>query len=132
MIATHGGLVGGYGLYVREGKPTFVYNYLALDRSTVAGKEPLPKGKVQLKVDFAYGSGGGGLGKGAAVTLTVSEFRWTNRVLRRSISCQVMDRLRGSVSGEYGAGVVRATSCQVATSHTPGDAGNLAKWPVKS
>jgi hypothetical protein len=49
MNATHGGLVGGYGLYVRDGKPTFVYNYLALDRFTFAGKEPLPKGKVQLK-----------------------------------------------------------------------------------
>jgi hypothetical protein len=46
MFATHGGLVGGYGLYVRDGKPTFVYNCLVLDRFTFAGKEPLPKGKV--------------------------------------------------------------------------------------
>ena len=28
MIVTHGGLEGGYGLYLRDGKPTFVYNYL--------------------------------------------------------------------------------------------------------
>jgi arylsulfatase len=26
MIEAHGGLVGGYGLYMRDGKPTFVYN----------------------------------------------------------------------------------------------------------
>ena len=58
MIVTHGGLVGGYGLYVRDGKPTFVYNYLALDRFTMTGQQPLPKGKVQLKVDFAYKGGG--------------------------------------------------------------------------
>jgi arylsulfatase len=38
MLVTHGGLVGGYGLYVREGKPTFVYNYLALERFTITGK----------------------------------------------------------------------------------------------
>jgi hypothetical protein len=29
MIVTHGGLEGGYGLYLRDGKPTFVYNFLA-------------------------------------------------------------------------------------------------------
>ena len=50
-------LVGGYGLYLRGGKPTFVYNYLALDRTTVSANEQLPAGKVQLKVDFAYQGG---------------------------------------------------------------------------
>jgi len=38
MIATHGGLVGGYGPYVRDNKPTFVYNYLAVDRFTFASR----------------------------------------------------------------------------------------------
>jgi arylsulfatase len=41
-----GGLVGGYGLHGRDGKPTFVYNCLVLDRFTFPGKEPLPKGKM--------------------------------------------------------------------------------------
>ena len=50
MIATHGGLVGGYGPHVRDNKPTFLYKYPAVDRFTFASKEPLPKGKVQLKV----------------------------------------------------------------------------------
>ena len=49
MVATHGGLVGGCGLYVRDGKPTFVYNYLAVDRFTVTGQTRLPKGRVQLR-----------------------------------------------------------------------------------
>ena len=62
MIVTHGGLEGGYGLYLRDGKPTFVYNFLALDRPTFAAKDPLPKGKTKLVVDFAYD--GGGMGKG--------------------------------------------------------------------
>src|SRR4030095_4588641 len=34
MVLTHGGIAGGYALYIREGKPTFVYNCLALDRFT--------------------------------------------------------------------------------------------------
>ena len=71
-IATHGGIVGGYGLYVRQGKPTFVYNYLALDRTTIAGTTPLPKGKVRLKVDFAYHGGPKEFGKAATVTMSVN------------------------------------------------------------
>ncbi|MGE0649030.1 MAG: hypothetical protein AB7O21_11475 [Gammaproteobacteria bacterium] len=72
MIATHGGLVGGYGLYVRDGKPTFVYNYLALERPTLVGKDPLPTGKVRLAVDFAYQGGADERGKGATVTILVN------------------------------------------------------------
>jgi arylsulfatase A-like enzyme len=72
IIATQGGIVGGYGLYIREGKPTFVYNYLSLDRFTFTGKDPLPKGNVQLKVDFAYKGGPKELGKAAIVTMTAN------------------------------------------------------------
>jgi arylsulfatase len=72
MIATQGGIVGGYGLYMRDGKPVFVYNYLALERTTVAAKERVPAGKVQVKVDFVYQGGPKELGKGAVVTMTVN------------------------------------------------------------
>src|SRR5262249_36059382 len=51
MIVTQGGVVGGYGLYLREGKPTFIYNYLSLERTIVTATQPLPTGKVQLKMD---------------------------------------------------------------------------------
>jgi hypothetical protein len=72
MIVTQGGLVGGYGLYVREAKPTFVYNYLELDRPTITGKDALPKGKVKLVVDFKYEGKAGELGKPATVTMSVN------------------------------------------------------------
>jgi arylsulfatase A-like enzyme len=72
MIVTQGGNVGGYGLYLREGKPTFVYNYLSLDRTTIGGNQPLPVGKVQLKVDFVYKGGPKELGKAAVVTLSAN------------------------------------------------------------
>jgi arylsulfatase len=87
MNATYGGLVVGYGLFVRDGKPTFVYNYLALDRFTFAGKEALPKGKVQLKVDFAYN--GGGFGKGAAVTMMVNDTQVAEGQLPKTIPIQI-------------------------------------------
>lgn len=70
MIITQGGLEGGYGLYLKEGKPTFVYNYLSLDRPTIMANEGLPGGKVQLIVNFVYD--GGGIGKGGKITITAN------------------------------------------------------------
>jgi arylsulfatase len=70
MIVTHGGLEGGYGLYLKDSKPTFVYNFLGVERTTVSANEPLPKGTVTLVVDFKYD--GGGLGKGGDLTMTVN------------------------------------------------------------
>jgi arylsulfatase len=83
MIVTQGGLNGGYGLYLREGKPTFVYNYMTLERPTVAGKDPLPKGKVKLIVDFAYD--GGGPGKGGKLTMTANGSKIAEGRLERTI-----------------------------------------------
>jgi arylsulfatase len=86
MIVTHGGLEGGYGLYLRNRKPTFVYNFLSVERTTVAAKDPLPQGKVTLVVDFAYD--GGGMGKGGAITLSANGKRIAEGRLTRSIPIQ--------------------------------------------
>jgi arylsulfatase len=88
MIATHGGVTGGYGLYVRDGKPTFVYNYLSLERFTLTGKQPLPKGKVQLKVDFAYKGKAEERGKPAAVTMWVNGTKVAEGELPRTVPIQ--------------------------------------------
>ena len=89
MIVTHGGLVGGYGLYVRDGKPTFVYNDLALERFTFTGQGPLPKGKVQLTVDVAYKGGAQEHGKGAAVTMLVNGTKVAGGDMPRTIPLQI-------------------------------------------
>jgi arylsulfatase len=89
MIVTHGGVVGGYGLYVRQDKPTFVYNYLSLDRATVSSMEALPKGKVRLKVDFSYQGGADERGKGALVTMTVNGAKVAEGKLARTIPIQI-------------------------------------------
>ena len=67
MIITQGGSEGGYGLYLREGRPVFVYNYLSFARPTFTGEAALPAGKTVIEVDFKYD--GGGLGKGGEITL---------------------------------------------------------------
>jgi arylsulfatase len=89
MIVTHGGLVGGYGLYVREGKPTFAYNYLELERPTITGKAALPKGKVKLVIDFRYEGKGKELGKGATVTMSVNGTKVGEGHLDRTIPIQI-------------------------------------------
>lgn len=86
MIVTHGGLEGGYGLYLRDGKPTFVYNYLSIERSTIAAEEALPKGKSQIVVDFAYD--GGGMGKGAMVTLSANGDKLAEGRVERTVPVQ--------------------------------------------
>ena len=84
----------GYGLYLRDGKPTFVYNYLGIDRPTFTGKDALPKGKATLIVDFKYD--GGGPGKAGMVTLSangskVAEGRMENTVPNKFSICEGLD-----------------------------------------
>jgi hypothetical protein len=86
MIVTQGGLEGGYGLYLRDGKPTFVYNYLALERPTFEGKNALPRGKTKIVVDFAYD--GGGAGKGGKVTMTANGATVAEGRLERTVPVQ--------------------------------------------
>lgn len=86
MIITHGGLEGGYGLYMREGKPVFVYNFLSVERTTIAAEEALPAGQTRLTVDFAYD--GGGMGKGATITLFANGKQVAQGRLERSVPIQ--------------------------------------------
>jgi hypothetical protein len=86
MIVTHGGLEGGYGLYLRDSRPTFVYNFLSMERPTFTSKDALPKGKTQLVVDFVYD--GGGMGKGGKITMTANGKKIAEGRLERTIPIQ--------------------------------------------
>jgi hypothetical protein len=86
MIVTHGGLEGGYGLYLRDGKPTFVYNFLSRERPTFAATDPLPPGKTTLVVDFKYD--GGGMGKGGTITMSANGKTLAQGRLEKTIPIQ--------------------------------------------
>jgi len=86
MVVTQGGLEGGYGLYLRDSKPTFVYNYLSIDRPTFTVKDPLPKGKTRLVVDFAYD---GGMGKGGRITISANGKKIAEGRLEKTIPIQL-------------------------------------------
>jgi arylsulfatase len=86
MIITHGGSEGGYGLYLREGKPTFVYNFLGQERPTFAAEKALPPGPCKLVADFKYD--GGGMGKGGILTLSANGAKVAEGRLERTVPIQ--------------------------------------------
>jgi arylsulfatase len=67
VVVSQGGAFGGWSLYLDEGRPTYCYNLLGLNRVKVAGADAVPAGTHQVRVEFAYD--GGGLAKGGALTL---------------------------------------------------------------
>jgi arylsulfatase len=70
VILAQAGRFGGWSLYLKDGKPTYTYNWLSLQRYTVAAKQALPAGKATIRFEFAYD--GGGVGKGGMATLLVN------------------------------------------------------------
>jgi len=69
MIVTQGGLNGGYGLYLENGKPIFCYNYAGQKQFFATSDNAIPAGKHKLGMNFKYD--GGGVGKGGDVVLTL-------------------------------------------------------------
>jgi arylsulfatase len=69
IVIAQGGRFGGWALYVKDGRPAYDYNFLGMDRFTIAAGEPLKPGKATIRFEFAYD--GGGLGKGGIGTLYV-------------------------------------------------------------
>ena len=71
VIIAQGGRFGGWSLYLNDGKPTYTYNFLGLQRFTVAASQAVPAGKATIRFEFAYD--GGGLGKGGLGTIYVND-----------------------------------------------------------
>ena len=80
MILTSGGRFAGYGFYLLEGKPVFLWNLIDLKRVKWEGPDALPPGRHTVEFDFKYdGLGAGtlafnnmsGLGRSGTGTLKV-------------------------------------------------------------
>jgi arylsulfatase A-like enzyme len=69
VIIAQGGNIGGWTLYVKDGKPKYCYNLLGIQYFYVEGGSALPPGEHQLRMEFKYD--GGGLGKGGTAALYV-------------------------------------------------------------
>ncbi len=67
VIFAQGGAFGGLSLYTKNGKLKFAYNFFGLQTFTIEAGRPIPPGKHQVRMEFAYD--GGGFGKGGNVSL---------------------------------------------------------------
>jgi hypothetical protein len=55
VLLAQAGRFGGWSLYVKDGKPTYTYNWLGLQRYTVTAAQPLAPGtKATIRFEFAY------------------------------------------------------------------------------
>jgi len=70
VILAQAGRFGGWSLYLKNGKPTYTYNFLGLERFHIGATKPAPAGDAIIRYEFTYD--GGGLGKGGTGTLFVN------------------------------------------------------------
>jgi arylsulfatase A-like enzyme len=70
VILAQGGRFGGWSLYLKDGKPTYCYNFLGLQQFKVSAPQALPAGKATIRMNFDYD--GGGIAKGGTATLLVN------------------------------------------------------------
>jgi arylsulfatase len=62
VLIAQAGRFGGWSLYLKKGKPHYVYNFGGLELTTVAGKRALLPGKHRLVYEFTWGGGKPGTG----------------------------------------------------------------------
>ena len=65
VILAHGGRFAGWSLYMKDGKVSYVHNWVGLERYTVTAPEAVAAGTATIRYEFAYegeapGSGGTG------------------------------------------------------------------------
>jgi arylsulfatase A-like enzyme len=107
VIVALGGIIGGWSLYTKDGKPKYCYNFYGLNRYTVEGTSPIPPGTHQVRMEFEYD--GGGLAKGGTVTLfidgkTVGEGRVDQTepmVFSADETCDIGDEFGSPVADDY-------------------------------
>jgi arylsulfatase A-like enzyme len=115
VVVAQGGAFGGWSLYLNQGRPTYCYNLLGLQRTKLSGQQPLTSGLHEVRVEFAYD--GGGLGKGGDLTLEVDGAVAARGRLEQSVpmifspdeTTDVGEDLASPVSDDYAAGANRFT-----------------------
>jgi len=72
VIVAQGGAFGGWSLYVKDGVPSYAYNFVGLNTTTITATEQLPKGKATVRMTFDY-AGGDKRGAGGKVTIYIND-----------------------------------------------------------
>jgi arylsulfatase len=106
VILAQAGRFGGWSLYVKDGKPSYTYNWLGLQPYTVTSKQALPAGKVTLRFEFAYD--GGGTGKGGMGTLFVNGKKVASGRIDQTQCCAFSGDEGADVGSDEGTPVTEA------------------------
>jgi len=64
VILCQGGDFGGWSFHLVNGKPSYTYNWVAIEITTITSSKPLSPGRHTLKFNFAYDGGRGAGGTG--------------------------------------------------------------------
>jgi hypothetical protein len=114
VLVTQGGRFSGWGLYLKDGKPTFTYNLLDVERSKWQGDDALPPGKHTVVFDWKMEARGEPLARGGTGTLSESMgSRWrSGRCPRRSLCSGRGTRLSTSASIRVRLWTTRTTKCR--------------------
>ena len=70
VILAQGGRFAGWSLYMKDGKASYVHNWVGKERYTITAPEPVAPGKVTIRYEFAYE--GGKPGSGGTGTISVN------------------------------------------------------------
>jgi len=94
VLVAAGGVVAGYVLYIKDGKPIYEYNWFSQDRYKVTSADKLSPGPATIRLEFKYD--GDGVGKGGTATLFVNntkvgESRIAKTVLGRYSADETFD-----------------------------------------
>jgi arylsulfatase A-like enzyme len=106
VILAQAGRFGGWSLYLKGGKLTYTYNWLGLQRYTVAAPQALPAGKATIRFEFAYD--GGGVGKGGTGTLFVNGKQIATGRIDRTQCCAFSADEGADVGADEGTPVTEA------------------------
>jgi arylsulfatase len=71
VIVANGGVSAGYAIYIKNGKPTYEYNWFTQARYKIKSSDAVKPGVNVIKVDFKYD--GGGVGKGGLAMLYLND-----------------------------------------------------------
>jgi len=115
-IICQGGRFGGWALYMKDGKPAYDYNFLGLERATIASPNALPPGKATIKLDFAYD--GGGPGRGGKGTLFVGDRQVATGRIERTQPLIFSADETADVGVDLGTPVVEAVGSEARSAFT--------------
>ena len=94
VVIAQAGRFGGWSLYLKDGKPTYCYNFLGLQEYKVAAPTALAAGKATIRMNFDYDGGGAGQG-GLAAILVNGEKVASGRIERTQMAIFSADETAG-------------------------------------